>query len=102
MKQPHANRKEQLPEVVDEKIKRRLKAEREKDKSIFFGFGMFGMVGWSVAVPTVIFTLVGRWLDMVRVGRENISWTLTGLFTGLIVGGIIAWRWVSKEGRTEE
>ena len=102
MKQPHANRKEQLPEVVDEKIKRRLKAEKEKDKSIFFGFGMFGMVGWSVAIPTVIFTLIGRWLDMVRVGRENISWTLTGLFVGLIVGGIIAWRWVNKEGRTEE
>lgn len=102
MKQPHANRKEHLPEVVDEKIKRRLKAEREKDKSIFFGFGMFGMVGWSVAIPTVIFTLIGRWLDMVRVGRENISWTLTGLFIGLIVGSIIAWRWVNKEGRTEE
>lgn len=102
MKHPHANKKEYLPEVVEEKTKRRLKAEKEKDKSIFFGFGMFGMVGWSVAIPTVICTLIGRWLDAERIGKENISWTLTGLFTGLIVGGIIAWRWVNKEGRAEE
>ncbi len=102
MKRPHANRKEHLPEVVDAKTKRRLKAEREKDKSIFFGFGMFGMVGWSVAIPTVIFTLIGRWLDVEQVGNENISWTLTGLFIGLIIGAVIAWKWVNTEGRHPE
>lgn len=102
MKHPPPNKKEYLPKVVDEKSKRKLKAEQQKDKSIFFGFGTFGVVGWSVAVPTVIFTFIGRWLDTLQFGSEKVSWTLTGLFVGLIAGSVIAWRWVNKEGRHPE
>lgn len=89
--------KEELPEIVDEKSRRKLKGLREKNKSLFFGLGMFGMVGWAIAIPAVIGVLLGRWLDLGEVGRPQVSWTLTGLFAGLCIGCLIAWQWVRRE-----
>ena len=43
--------------------KRKRKAQREGRRSLLFGLGIFGLVGWSVAVPTVLGTLLGLWLD---------------------------------------
>ncbi|MDF1744474.1 MAG: hypothetical protein P1V19_12330, partial [Gimesia sp.] len=30
---------------------RKLKAKNEKHHTIWFGLGMFGLIGWSVAIP---------------------------------------------------
>lgn len=59
------------------------------------GLGMFGMVGWSVAVPTLLGVALGIWLD--KTFPQSFSWTLTGLILGLIAGCVIAWNWVIKE-----
>ena len=58
---------------------------------------MFGMVGWSVAVPTLLGAALGIWLD--KNYPESFSWTLTFLIIGLITGCIIAWYWVDKEDK---
>jgi ATP synthase protein I len=63
---------------------------------VWFGLGMFGLVGWSVAVPTLIGIVVGVWLDA-RAGDPQISWTLTGLVVGVAVGCGLAWFWVRQE-----
>jgi len=77
------------------KAARKLEAQRSGDPGAWFGLGMFGMVGWSVAVPTVVGALLGGWLD--RHHPRGYSWTLALLVAGLVVGCAIAWQWVSSQ-----
>jgi ATP synthase protein I len=79
---------------VGEKEKRKLQAQKEKG-SAWFGLGMFGMVGWSVVVPTLLGAALGIKLD--KMYHQSFSWTLTFLITGLFIGCLIAWHWISKE-----
>ncbi len=80
---------------VGEQEKRKLKAEQSV--TIWSGLGMMGLVGWSVAVPTVLGTALGIWLDENYPGKH--SWTLTLLIAGLATGCLNAWHWVAKENR---
>ena len=79
---------------IARKAARKLDAQRS-DHGVWFGLGMFGMVGWSVAVPTVCGALLGAWLD--RHHPKGSSWTLALLVAGLVVGCAIAWHWVSSQ-----
>ena len=45
-----------------------LKARRRGVPSVWSGFGMFGLIGWSVAAPTLLGVLLGTWLDKRRPG----------------------------------
>jgi ATP synthase protein I len=81
--------------LVKMKEARKLKEKRKSKQSLWFGLGMFGLVGWSVAVPTLLGTILGLWLDKLFPGKQ--SWTLTLLLIGLIIGCITAWHWLSKE-----
>jgi ATP synthase protein I len=84
---------------VGAKEARKMKARRERHKNIWYGLGMFGIVGWSVAIPTIIGVALGLWLDARHPG--GVSWTLTGLFAGVIVGCLNAWYWVKRESRED-
>lgn len=84
-----------FPGQVGRKADRKQRAREQRD-SIWFGLGMFGLVGWSVAIPTLLGIAVGVWLDS-RGEGQDISWTLTGLAVGIIVGCLIAWFWVQQE-----
>lgn len=90
---------EELPRIVEEKSRRRQKAEREGRRPVFFGLGMFGVVGWTITLPTVAGVFIGRWLDAGRYHQGTVSWTLTCMFIGLVFGIIGAWRWINKEGK---
>ena len=81
---------------VGEKERRKVRARRNKDRSIWFGLGMFGVVGWSVAIPTLIGLAIGIWVDANIPSR--FSWTLMGLMIGLLVGCLNAWYWLNSEG----
>ena len=82
---------------VGAKETRKLKAQRQPTHAIWFGFAMFGLVGWSVAIPTLLGAALGWWLDRHHPAAR--SWTLTLLIAGLILGCINAWHWVSKENQ---
>ena len=82
---------------VEKKVERKLIARDQKERSVWFGLGMFGLVGWSVAVPTVAGIALGLWIDHSWPGR--VSWTLTFLFIGLVLGCMNAWRWVNRESK---
>ncbi len=84
-----------LPRQVRRKAERKAKGRREKDRSVWFGLGMFGLVGWSVAVPTLIGVAMGLWLDARTTGAR--SWTLIGLVAGVALGCVNAWYWVKRE-----
>ena len=97
---PRSERVEkELERQIEAKEARKLKARRESRRSVWFGLGMFGMLGWSVAIPTLLGIAFGCWLD--RLFPSRISWCLTFLFVGVVVGLSIAWNWVKQEGRTE-
>ncbi len=77
------------------KAKRKIKARRNRDRSVWIGLGMTGLIGWSVVVPTLIAVALGIWIDDRHPGSH--SWTLTLLIIGLAIGCLNAWHWVAKE-----
>lgn len=84
---------------IGEKEKRKLRSRKEGDRSIIFGLGMLGLIGWAIAVPVLIGIALGAWLDARH--RTGFSWTLTFLFAGLILGCLNAWYWVRKVSRRQ-
>lgn len=96
---PSAMSSEPLAEAVGRRAARKIKARGERHRGVWFGLGMFGLIGWSVAVPTVIGIACGIWLDS-RLDQP-ISWTLTCLFFGVALGCANAWYWVRREGHVD-
>jgi len=76
---------------------RKVQAQRKSTRSVWFGFAMFGLVGWSVAVPTLIGAGIGWWLDQHSTSQR--SWTLALLIAGLVLGCANAWHWVVRENK---
>lgn len=89
------DRTHDVAERIGEKAARKRRARARGPMGLWFGIGMFGLVGWSVAVPTLIGIGIGIFLDT-RL-ETGFSWTLTLLFGGLFLGCGIAWYWVRSE-----
>ena len=102
MTDTEGKRREPLEETVGDKARRKLEARREGDRGVWFGLGMFGLVGWSVTVPTLLGVGIGMFLDArLTGGPGTVSWTLTGLVVGIAVGCANAWYWVRRESDSE-
>ena len=82
---------------VGTKAARKIKA-RKSSQDVWFGLGMMGLVGWSVAVPTVLGAMLGMWWERRHPG--SFSWTLALLMAGLMIGCFNAWHWVAQEDKT--
>lgn len=80
---------------VGAKMLLKLKARRDQTPGVWFGLGMMGLIGWSVALPTLLGAALGMWLDQNYSGTH--SWTLGLLIAGLAIGCFNAWHWVSRE-----
>jgi ATP synthase protein I len=89
----------EVTEAVGRKAARKLRARRTGRRGVWFGLGMFGLVGWAVALPTVAGVALGLWLDARFPSR--VSWTLSLLFLGALLGSLNAWYWVKRESRDE-
>lgn len=89
------NHHKQLARRIGKKAERRQKARTRKERGLWFGLGMFGLVGWSVAIPTLLGIATGIWLDKRWPGPP--SWTLTLLFLGIVLGCLNAWHWIQRE-----
>lgn len=87
----------EFSQQVGEKAARKLKAQRHVTQTVWSGLGMMGLVGWSVAVPTLLGAALGIWLDKRYPGSH--SWALMMLAIGLGLGCFNAWRWVARENR---
>lgn len=86
-----------LANQVGPKADRKLKAQQNVTHTVWLGLGMMGLIGWAVAIPTLIGVAIGIWLD--RNYPATFSWTLMLLITGLFIGCLNAWHWVVKEHR---
>lgn len=91
-KEEKASKKELIDEV-EKDVAKKLKAEKE-GKEIMFGLGFFGIVGWSITVPTLLSIALGVYLD--KKFPSGFSWTLTLIFVGVILGAFNAWRWLNE------
>jgi ATP synthase protein I len=76
---------------------RKLEAKRRGVQGIWFGLGMFGLVGWAVAIPTLLGVLLGVLIDKHFPGVH--SWTLSLLIVGLFLGCLNAWHWIAHENK---
>lgn len=85
----------QFRQTVKSKVQRKLAAQRQHTPGVWFGLGMMGLIGWSVAVPTLLGAALGLWLDLHY--PRAYSWTLALLVAGLTIGCWNAWHWISKE-----
>lgn len=83
--------------LIGAKERRKVRARRYF-RNTWFGFGVFGLIGWSVAIPTLLGIALGVWLDSRHPGHY--SWTLMLLVAGLGIGCLNAWHWVSREHET--
>ena len=90
-----ANKETDFSRHVGAQAARKLKAQRGTKRSVWFGLGMSGLIGWSVTVPTLIGAALGIWVD--RNYPSTLSWTLMLLLLGLIIGCLNAWHWVDSE-----
>lgn len=81
-------------EQVGAKATRRLEAQLHPAQ-VWFGLGMMGLIGWSVAIPTLLGAALGIWLDKRHAGNHR--WTLALLVAGLAIGCLNAWNWIRKE-----
>lgn len=93
-------RADELRRVVLHKSLRRERARRRGDESIWAWLGTFGLVGWTVALPTLLGLAFGRFLDG-RVDTTS-SFTITFLVVGAAVGVSMAWYWVRRESEGDD
>ncbi|MEO0947827.1 MAG: AtpZ/AtpI family protein [Cyanobacteria bacterium J06641_5] len=82
-------------EWVREKAERKQRARREPENIFLYGLGTFGLVGWSIAIPTLMGIGIGLWID--KNVPSQYSWTLTLLFGGVILGCLNAWYWIQRQ-----
>ena len=80
---------------IGEMEARKLKANKRSVQGIWMGLGMFGLIGWAVAIPALLGALLGAYIDRHYPGVH--SWTLSLLIIGLFLGCLNAWHWVAKE-----
>ncbi|GAB3265140.1 AtpZ/AtpI family protein [Larkinella harenae] len=74
---------------------RKLREKARPRRSVWMGLGVMGMVGWAIALPTMLGTALGIWLD--RISPQSFSWTLTLLIGGLMLGCGLAYQWLIDE-----
>lgn len=86
-----------LARRIAHRAERKRRARRHRERSTWFGLGMYGMVGWSVAIPTLLGVATGLWIDTRWPGR--FSWTLMLMIGGVLLGCWNAWYWISVEQR---
>lgn len=96
---PDAPAAVRLRRDVASQARRMDRARREGKRTVWFSLGMMGMVGWSIALPTLIGVALGAWVD--HAWPSRISWTLTLLLAGAGVGCLNAWRWVRQESERD-
>lgn len=76
---------------LEKQVRRKVKS---REQGPWRELATFGMVGWSVALPTVLGIALGSWIDR-RWPSDN-SWTLMLLSLGIMIGCANAWWWIQQ------
>lgn len=87
-----------IEEKIRGDVEKKIKAKAEQDE-IMFGLGVFGIIGWSISIPTLAGIFLGIYLDDQY--AMGFSWTLTLLFIGVIIGCLNAWYWIKQKSNKD-
>jgi ATP synthase protein I len=83
------NDDKKLHERVERQSERLRQAEHDRS-TILAQTIYLGTLGLVLVLPVILGAYLGRWLDM-RLSGYSISWTISLIFVGLVVGGINVW-----------
>lgn len=86
--------KDKASEAIRRRAERMQKTRDEPKYSPLSGLGVFGVIGWSVAIPTVGGAFLGMWLN--RVAPQSFSWPIALILGGVVVGAMVAWSWIDN------
>lgn len=92
--------KDEFENSVRKKSRRKIEVRSQNRKGLLYGLGMFGLVGWSVTVPTLLLLALGIWIDSNY--ESPYSWTLMLLILGIMIGCANAWYWVQRESESDK
>ncbi len=95
MKPESDNRR--FPREVDKSARELIKARREK-RTFWRYVYLLGAGGWLFVIPVVGGAYLGKYLDG-KFGGKGISWTLTFLVLGIVLGVYNVWRFFTREFR---
>ncbi|HZJ94450.1 MAG TPA: AtpZ/AtpI family protein [Thiopseudomonas sp.] len=88
------NKKDDASNAIRRRAERMEESRNAPKYSPLSGLGVFGVVGWSVAIPTVAGAFLGMWLN--RVAPQDFSWPIALILGGVVVGALVAWSWIDK------
>lgn len=88
------SKKDDASNAIRRRAQRMEESRNAPKYSPLSGLGVFGVVGWSVAIPTVAGAFLGMWLN--RVAPQNFSWPIALILGGVVVGALVAWSWIDK------
>lgn len=80
--------------AIRRRAERMQQTRNEPKYSPLNGLGVFGVIGWSVALPTVAGAFLGMWLN--RVAPQSFSWPMALILGGAVIGAMVAWSWIDK------
>ena len=85
---------------VGEKAERKLKAQRHVTQTVWAGLGMMGLVGWAVAVPTLLGAALGLWMDKHYPGQPFLDTHAAGYRPGHRLYECVALGGEGRQGNT--
>ncbi|WP_205342367.1 AtpZ/AtpI family protein [Denitrificimonas caeni] len=88
------NKKDDTSEAIRRRAERMQQTRNQPTYSPLSGLGVFGVIGWSIAIPTVAGAFLGAWLN--RVAPQSFSWPIALILGGVVVGAMVAWSWIDK------
>lgn len=88
------NKEDASAAAIRRRAERMQQTRNERKYSPLSGLGVFGVIGWSVAIPTVAGAFLGMWLN--RVAPQSFSWPIALILGGVVVGAMVAWNWIEK------
>jgi ATP synthase protein I len=78
-----------------ERRQAQIRRKRAEQSDFWGSLALLGMVGWSVAIPTLVGALAGAGID--HHWPSRFSWTLMLLVTGLMLGCLNAWLQIKRD-----
>ncbi|HLK55280.1 MAG TPA: AtpZ/AtpI family protein [Chthonomonadaceae bacterium] len=85
---------------IGRKERRKLRAQRDRNRDLWSGLRLVGLVGWTVVLSCLLGTALGIWIDKRFPG--SYSWTLMLMLLGILLGCYSAWYWVARESQAAD